>query len=163
MITIEKVGADSIPAIQQIVNIAWPATYGKTLPPDQLEYMLKNIYSSEALQQQIKDGQQFIIAREEEQPVAFAAYFPKENNPLVYKLHKIYILPNQQGKGLGRRLIDFVIKEMHPCTLLQLNVYRQNKARYFYEKLGFRIVSEIDIPAGEGFTLKDYIMELSIP
>ena len=162
MIVIEKVGADAIPAIQQIVNITWPATYGETLPPDQLEYMLRTIYSTEALQQQIKDGQQFIIAYEDGQPVAFAAYSPKQNEPLVYKLHKIYILPNQQGKGVGRLLIEFVVKEMYPCTLLQLNVYRHNKARYFYEKIGFRIVSEIDIPAGEGFVLKDYVMELSV-
>jgi ribosomal protein S18 acetylase RimI-like enzyme len=40
-----------------------------------------------------------------------------------------------------------------------LNVNRYNKARFFYEKLGFVIMKEEDIDIGSGYYMIDYVME----
>jgi ribosomal protein S18 acetylase RimI-like enzyme len=45
---------------------------------------------------------------------------------------------------------------------LELNVNRYNKARQFYEKLGFTVIKEEDIDIGEGFFMNDYVMARSI-
>lgn len=45
------------------------------------------------------------------------------------------------------------------ATVLELNVNRQNKARIFYEKFGFVIVEEKDIPIGNGYFMNDYVMQ----
>lgn len=160
MIEIKKVGTEYIPIIKAIADSTWPVTYSEILTPGQLSYMLEMIYSEESLQDQIQKGQQFIIAYDENDAVAFAAYSPKENCSFIYKLHKIYILPNQQGKGLGKFLIDYIVQDIAPCSTLHLNVNRHNKARFFYEKMGFKIIKEEDIDIGNGYFMNDYVMEL---
>ncbi len=104
----------------------------------------------------------FIIVSDNDIPVGFASYSPKEKNSSVFRLHKIYVLPEQQGKGTGKIPLEYVInsvKEMG-ATSLELNVNRFNKARYFYEKQGFVVTGEQDIDIGGSFFMNDYLMEL---
>jgi diamine N-acetyltransferase len=162
MIEIKKVGTEAISIIQNLSNITWPVAYGDILTPQQLDYMMELIYSKPSLQKQIEKGHQFIITYDGEQAVAFASYSAKENNPAIFKLHKIYILPNQQGKGIGKMLINYIAIDIHPATVLQLNVNRHNKALHFYEKSGFKIIGEEDIDIGNGFYMNDYVMELKL-
>jgi GNAT superfamily N-acetyltransferase len=121
--------------------------------------MLDNMYSSASLQKQMDTGSQFIIVYDDGEPVGFAAYF--EKTPSVFKLDKIYILLSQQGKGTGRFVIDHIIDEIKNkgATALQLQVNRHNKARNFYEKMGFVIIEEKDFDIGQGFFMNDYVME----
>jgi ribosomal protein S18 acetylase RimI-like enzyme len=92
-------------------------------------------------------------------PVGFASY--SEVNPSIYKLHKIYILPNQQGFGIGKQVIDYIIDDIQQrgATALQLNVNRNNPAKNFYEKIGFEVVRSEDGDIGNGYFMNDYIME----
>lgn len=161
MIAVEKVGAEAVPVIKNLSNIIWPLTYSEIIPPQQVDYMMDLMYSTAALKKQIEKGNQFILAYSGDKPVAFASYSAKQNNPGIYHLHKIYILPNQQGKGIGKELIAFIKRDIAPASTLQLNVNRYNKALQFYQKLGFRIIAEQDIDIGCGFYMNDYIMELS--
>lgn len=161
-LTVQKVGSEALPAIQNLANITWPITYGEILTPQQLDYMMELIYSKPSLLKQMAKGHQFIIAYDEAQPVAFASYSARENNPAVYKLQKIYILPNQQGKGIGKLLINYITAAIQPATALQLNVNRHNKALHFYEKIGFTIIAEEDIDIGNGFYMNDYVMEFKL-
>jgi len=105
----------------------------------------------------------FIIIEEVEMPVGFASY-SITNQQDIYKLHKIYVMSNQQGKGLGKFIIDFIAGNIQQqgALALQLNVNRHNKARYFYEKIGFKIISEEDIDIGNNYFMNDYIMEMKI-
>lgn len=160
MIEIKKAGTESISIIQNLANITWPVAYGDIITPQQLDYMMELIYSKSSLQKQIQKGHQFIIAYDGEHAVAFASYSVKENHPAIFKLHKIYILPYQQGKGIGKSLINYIITDIAPATTLQLNVNRYNKALYFYEKLGFKIIAEENIDIGNDFYMNDYVMEL---
>lgn len=160
MIVVKKVGAEAIPLIKNLANIIWPATYSELITPQQVDYMMELSYSASSLQKQMSKGQQFIMAFDDEKPVAFASYAVKENHPSVYKLHKIYILPNQQGKGIGKQLISYIKHDIDPVTSLQLNVNRNNKALQFYQKIGFKIIAEEDIDIGNEFYMNDYVMEL---
>src|SRR5205809_6157689 len=100
----------------------WPQTYAPILSQAQIDYMLDLVYSEQSLMQQMNEGSQFIIVYENEQPVGFAAY--EEIHPRIFKLHKIYILPSQQGKGTGRFVIDYIIDDIKQkgATALQLQV-----------------------------------------
>jgi GNAT superfamily N-acetyltransferase len=151
-----------IHVIQKLAYQIWPPTYSQILTKEQIEYMLDFLYSLKALEEQMENlRHKFIIACDLTQPVAFASYsFPFE--PSVCKLHKLYALPEQQGKGLGRLLIDHIIYEIKllGAIALQLNVNRQNKAKNFYEHLGFSIIGEENIDIGNGYFMTDYIMEL---
>ena len=158
---VKKAGAESVPVIKNLSNIIWPLTYSEIITTQQVDYMMDLMYSNAALKKQMEKGDQFIIAYSEEMPVAFASYSAKESNPAIYHLHKIYILPNQQGKGIGKGLINYIKQDITPATTLQLNVNRNNKALQFYQKLGFKIIAEQDSSIGNGFYMNDYIMELN--
>jgi GNAT superfamily N-acetyltransferase len=77
-------------------------------------------------------------------------------------LHKIYVLPQEQGKNLGKDLLEFVIQKVQKAGAqeLQLNVNRYNKAVHFYQKQGFTIISKEDIDIGNGYFMNDYVMSL---
>lgn len=124
--------------------------------------MLEMMYSEKSLEKQMADGAKFIFVYEGENPVGFASY--QEIEPAIFKLHKIYVLPSQQGKGTGRFLIDHILETIQQLngSSLQLQVNRNNKAKTFYERLGFTIIDDVDIDIGGGYFMRDFIMEKKI-
>ncbi len=159
MFKIKKATLQDIPLIRELCMQVWPQTYAGILSQAQIDYMLQMMYSAASLEKQIKAGAQFIFVYEDDNPVGFASY--EEIKPGIFKLHKIYILPSQQGKGTGRYVIDHIIGEIKQkgATALQLQVNRNNKAKSFYEKLGFATMEEINLDIGGGYVMDDYIME----
>ena len=159
MLSIRKAGNTDIPLIRELTFKVWPQTYAATISKEQIDYMLEMMYSDTSLQKQMNDGCQFIVVYDESEAVGFAAY--QETEPSVSKLHKIYVLLSQQGKGTGRFVIDYILStvEKRGATALQLQVNRNNKAKDFYEKLGFILIEEADFDIGNGFFMNDYVME----
>ena len=163
-ISIRFADIEDINTIGFLAQQIWPHAYGNILSADQLEYMLNLFYSPSALKTQML-GQKhvFIIIEEEDGPLGFASY-ARLGDSSTFKLHKIYVLPNQQGKGLGKAIVDFIVNEIkpHQATALQLNVNRNNKAKSFYERLGFTVIKEEDINIGNNYFMNDYVMEKPI-
>ena len=156
--------ATHIPVIVDIAEITWSATYGPILTPEQMRYMLDTIYAADTLLRVMADGsQKFLLIKEKNGYAGFASYGKRQNEPGVFKLHKIYILPNNQGKGYGKLLIDSVKQELvsQNVTALDLNVNRYNPALDFYKKLGFKVIREEDVPIGQYF-MNDYVMRLEL-
>jgi ribosomal protein S18 acetylase RimI-like enzyme len=160
LIHIRFATVDEVKTIEQLAREIWPGTYGHILPPEQLEYMLKLIYSPASLQNQMQQQHHtFIIVELDNEPVAFASWSEIEKG--VCKLHKLYVHQRTQGKGIGKTLIDFIDGHLQAQNIraLRLNVNRHNKARFFYEKLGFAVIGEEDIDIGNNYFMNDYIME----
>lgn len=163
MLTVRKAAVADIPLIRELTFKVWPQTYAQLLTQEQIDYMLTMMYSEASLQKQIEEEDiTFIIIYDEQTPVAFAAF--NEVKPQIWKLHKIYILHSQQGKGTGRFIIDYIIAEIREqsATALQLQVKRDNPAQHFYKKLGFEIIETADFDIGNGYFMKDYVMQLSL-
>jgi ribosomal protein S18 acetylase RimI-like enzyme len=160
MYTIRKATVNDIDTILQIANTTWWATYGPILEREQIEFMLAEIYSAEKLEEQIsQDKQTYLLLEEEGIPVAFAGYSSRDENPDIYKLHKLYCLPQTQGKGYGKILINEVANKTSQAgkQILELNVNRYNQAKSFYEKMGFVVAYEEDIAIGP-YWMNDYVM-----
>ncbi|CAG5016285.1 putative N-acetyltransferase [Dyadobacter sp. CECT 9275] len=147
-----------IPLIISIQERTWQPTYGEILNPEQISYMFDKIYSTQALEQQMDEGQRFFILTSSGEPLGFAAV--KDEGDLVFKLHKIYVLPSAQGSGAGRHLLDEAETYVRSTggQKLVLNVNRYNKARSFYEKMGYKVIREEDIPIGP-YWMNDYVLE----
>ena len=160
MIKIRYANVDDLTTVEQLAREIWPVTYAEIVPPDHLNYMLNLFYNNAALRDQMLNQQHtFLMVELDEKPVAFAAFSTIE--PGISKLHKIYVHQNTQGKGIGKLLIDFITDHLQTQSIhtLRLNVNRYNKARFFYEKLGFAITKEEDVDVGNGVFMIDYIME----
>lgn len=163
MYSIRKATQEDTETIRSIADATWWPTYSPILSSEQINFMLAEIYSPEKISSQLQNGDQsFLLLEENGRAVAFAAYSPREENANIYKLHKLYCLPETQGKGYGRLLIEAVINEVKHAgkSILHLNVNRHNNARTFYEKMGFTVKYEEDIAIGP-YWMNDYVMEKS--
>lgn len=160
--SIRKASENDIPLIRQLSEKIWPLTYSSILAPEQIEYMMNLMYSESALRRQMQEGHEFMIINDVREPAGFASFSRVEAG--IYKLHKIYLLAEKQGKGTGRFVIDEIIRTLQAKggQSLQLNVNRNNKAKDFYEKLGFRVIRTEDIDIGSGYFMNDYVMEKKI-
>lgn len=172
---VSKAGPESISIIQDLAVRTWKVAYSSIISPQQMKYMLELFYSETSLQKQMQEGHQFIIAKENLQlpgyrgnpanntAIGFASYAVKSSEESnTYRLHKIYIDPTQQGKGIGKLLIGYIINDIssYNAANLELNVNRHNKAMDFYQKIGFKIIKEEDIDIGNGFFMNDYVLNL---
>lgn len=151
--------------IRAIAKEVWPVAYGAILSEAQLDYMMEMMYSVPSLQEQVTEKKhRFILAKEGETVLGFASFEFNYGKKPKTKIHKIYILTTEQGKGIGKQLIDFITneaKKRHQKGLL-LNVNKNNKAIRFYESIGFTISFEEVISIGHGYVMDDYVMEKSI-
>lgn len=160
MHSIKQATINDLETIRQIAEDTWWATYSPILEKEQISFMLNEIYSVEKISHQLNTGSQiYLLLIEDNKPVAFAAYSPREEEPDIYKLHKLYCLPETQGQGYGKILINEVANKTIEAgkRTLDLNVNRYNKAKTFYEKMGFSVAYEEDIAIGP-YWMNDYVM-----
>ncbi len=148
--------------IQEIAHKTWPSTFGEILTKIQIDYMLDMFYNLNSLKKQTEESKNvFLLISENGNDLGFISYELNYKNSIKTKIHKIYLLPESQGKGAGKILIQRVkeIAQLNNNQALILNVNKYNKAISFYEKLGFKIVQSEKIDIGQGFIMDDYVME----
>lgn len=158
-LVIRSADQDDIATIGYLAHKIWPVAYRDILSPEQLQYMLDLMYSPAALEKQILElGHRFIIAEIDLEEVGFAGF--NRLQPSIWKLQKLYVLPELQGKGIGRALLDMVEEEVRTQqgAHLVLNVNKKNPAMKFYTSMGFQIEKEEIIDIGQGYLMDDFVM-----
>lgn len=164
VLSIIKADTSHIPVIREITTQVWPQTYIPIIGPVQVTYMLDLFYAPPQLAKQMEElNHRFIICYDDEQPVAFASWSEIETN--IFKLQKIYIVSGEQGKGIGKYMLGYIVSELKAAgaTALRLNVNRYNfSAKAFYEKAGFEQLRDEDIDIGNGYFMNDHVLALSI-
>ncbi|MBM3402166.1 MAG: GNAT family N-acetyltransferase [Bacteroidetes bacterium] len=158
---IRNASPQDIPVISDLAEQIWWPSYRDIISDDQISFMLKDMYSEESLKKQLDSKIEFILAERENIPIAFAGFSLIE--PEVYKLHKLYVLPSEQGKGTGKKLIEYIsnIAREQGAKILELNVNRGNPASEFYKKVGFEIHLTVDITYHH-FILNDFVMRKNL-
>jgi diamine N-acetyltransferase len=149
--------------IRELALMIFPATYEKIVEEGQVEYMMDLIYTKDSLEIQLEEGQIFLIIYYEGQAAGFAAY-SRLNDSGDFKLNKIYVDYSLHGKGIGRWLLSDVLSRVRAegGKYLQLNVNRHNKARGFYESMGFSLLKEDKVDIGNGFFMDDYVLVMKL-
>lgn len=152
---------DHIYNIQVLSNVIWPATFSNILSQEQISYMMDMMYSTSSLEKQMKElNHHYLLAEEDGEYLGYLSYELNYKGMPITKIHKIYVLPSVQGKGVGRLFIN-VVSELalkNNNTLLSLNVNRYNKAIDFYKRMGFDFFTNENIDIGNGFLMEDYVM-----
>jgi len=151
--------------INELASKVWGPTYGSILSKEQLEYMFEMMYAPESIYKQITElRHQYFIIYKDEIPSGYLSIEKRDDN--LYIFQKIYALPDTQGTGMGRYIIEEGIKHLksiHPSPFtIQLYVNRDNQAIGFYEHLGFHVADIRDHHIGNGYYMNDFIMELPI-
>jgi GNAT superfamily N-acetyltransferase len=150
--------------IQDLAKAIWPDAYGAILSQEQLEYMMEMMYSLDSLENQLKNNIFFLLAKEENDFIGFASYELNFQNSNKTKIHKLYVLPTIQGKGVGKNLILHIqeVAKKNSNAALILNVNKYNKAKDFYLHNQFEIADSLVVDIGNGYVMDDFVMEKKI-
>lgn len=167
MLRIDKAGTDDLQKISDMAQVVFRHTYREILSPEQMEYMM---YSMPNLLKQIEEGHHYYIAYEDNVPVGYVSVQHEgadSEGVEIYHLHKIYVMPDAQGKGIGMKLFNRAAdhaREASDCrrARIELNVNKYNKSVEFYRHIGMKVLLEEDFPIGNGFYKTDYIMGLDL-
>ena len=170
MYDIIQAGPENIMQIHDMAEVVFRHTYREILSPEQMEYMMDWMYSPSNLQRQMDEGHVYHIAFRDGIPCGYVSVQhdgKSDSGRHLFHLQKIYVLPSEQGRGLGRILFEKALSYIrgviagNPVSL-ELNVNRNNQAIGFYHHLGLRILRQGDFHIGNGFYMNDYIMGFDI-
>jgi len=152
---------EHLPVVSDLAGVIWRACYPGIITPAQIDYMLAQMYALEVLADEIRSqGIRYDLLLVGDQPAGFASWGPAPESG-VMKLHKIYLLPEKQGRGLGSRLLQHCEREVGTAGArrLILCVNKRNaKAIAAYQRNGFTIAESIVTDIGNGFVMDDYVM-----
>ncbi|WP_165042642.1 GNAT family N-acetyltransferase [Dysgonomonas sp. ZJ709] len=158
---IHEAKTEHIWIIQSLSSRVWPHTFREILSEQQIAYMMDMMYSDQALENQMKElNHHYLLVEEQGEYLGYVSYELDYKGKPWTKVHKIYVLPSTQGKGVGRLFIEAVgkIAKEYGNLELSLNVNRYNKAVDFYKRMGFEIIGNEDIDIGNGFLMEDFIL-----
>lgn len=171
MFSYRRATTDDIELIRSIAKVAFPATYSTIISAEQIDYMMEWMYSAKKLQQEISGNITYLLAEVDGRTVGYLSFGPDEGAAAalsaaapgqgrLFHLHKIYLLPEAQGGGNGKRLFMAGEREMRlaGATAFELNVNRGNPALGFYRHLGMQLSRSGDFDIGGGFFMNDHIM-----
>lgn len=144
--------------IEKLADTIWREYYIPIVGKPQIDYMLNKFQSVKAMETQTANGYEYYTVFHEELPVGYMSIKPETEHLF---LSKIYILSTYRGKGIGKRMMQFVLEKAKKYHLnkirLTVNKYNTNSIKA-YEKMGFKNVGDIVIDIGNGFVMDDFVM-----
>ena len=157
---IEPVDEADLPKVRDLAERIWRSSYAGLLSPGQIEYMLDWMYSLERLRRDWTSGVVFHWPIVDQIPVGYMAT-QTDPHAAVLHLHKLYVLPQFQGKGLGGRLLEhaFQAATQAGCRTVRLHVNKGNlRAIACYHRHGFLKEASVVNDIGGGYFMDDYVM-----
>ena len=152
---------DELSVVKSLAYDIWPRVYDYMISSEQISYMLSLMYNLDKLQQQCGEGVKFVVLEVEGMPQGFVSF--EEKDECIF-LHKLYLRPEMQGHGFGKKMlqvaIDFATDLKKPS--IELTVNRNNKSLEFYMSQGFQIKEEKVFDIGGGYFMNDYILSLAV-
>jgi GNAT superfamily N-acetyltransferase len=164
-ITITPLQLDEIDTLIPLARRIWHAHYPSIISIEQIDYMLERGYTRPVIEDEMNNGGVIWLSiKSGEVMIGFAAFGPYA--PGVMKLHKLYLLPEYHGSGIGARALTEVerIARESGTKRLVLNVNKHNnKAITAYQRAGWRVAEVVVVDIGNGFVMDDYVMAKEIP
>ena len=150
--------------IKSLAYRIWPKTYGHIISQEQMTYMLEWMYSIETLESNFNKNHTYFCIVSGEQDIGFLDVeinHPEKEN---MKIHKIYVLSEFQGKGMGYALMQKAMEfaKHNQMKFMSLQVNRNNNAVDFYKRFGFEVIDEQDFDIGNGYFMNDFVMQMKI-
>ncbi|PYF08416.1 GNAT family N-acetyltransferase [Ureibacillus chungkukjangi] len=128
-----------IETVRLIARDAWRATYSSFIPEEIQDKVLAEAYSSKEMASRFKSSLN-LVAEENGVVMGYAFLYVKSDNKLF--VESLYIHPNYQGRGIGKKLLQSAISNFPNATTVALTVYEGNPNISFYEKEGFKRIKE---------------------
>lgn len=156
---IRKALEKDLEKISEILTKTWDKTYKSILPPEVINHIKSNWHNKENLKKQLNSNSiLFNMIEIDNVSIGIITVKIKDKH---FHISRLYILPEFQGKGIGKYVINQLIDKYKIDKItLDVEVSNQN-AINFYKNLGFNI-DKIDYMNINGFELETYFMEINL-
>ncbi len=141
---------NDLPAIRDVLVRTWHATYDSILGPAVVADVTQRWHAPEVLQRQFTaaaTGSEtaFLVAVLAGRVVGTALATAKagcDGAGSILDLTRVYVVPEAQGLGAGRKLLAHLLAGFPGAERVRLEVHPDNApARQFYQQLGFEEIS----------------------
>lgn len=161
MIQINEV--KNIEKLAILASEIWHEYWVEILSKEQIDYMVDNFQSENAIKNQIEnENYTYFYINNEAQNIGYIGLSKKQN---YLFLSKFYIKKDYRNKGIGTKVFefikDFATKNYYKKIQLTVNKNNTNTIKA-YKKWGFVVVNSVVTPIGNGFVMDDYIMEYNL-
>ncbi len=139
MLDIRDVRAEDLPVVRSLLTETWHATYDHIYGVDRVRSLSANWHSLSALAAQMNQPDAaFLVATRDGTIVATSS--ARRDGPGRISVGRLYVLPEFQGRGIGRALLAATIAAFGSVQLVEIEVEAQNEpAIAFYERQGFSL------------------------
>jgi diamine N-acetyltransferase len=150
-------------AVAGLARDIWYEYYVPLIGKPQVDYMVSKFQSSRAMAQQMREGYEYFATERDGRLIGYCAVQAHPAEGSLF-LSKLYLLRDARGAGTGRVCMEFIeqLARRRGLRLLWLTVNKGNPAVKAYERLGFRIASDLVMDIGGGFVMDDFRMEKSL-
>ncbi len=126
-----------IGTISQLLDQVWHDTYDDIYGVEKVNEITAQWHSKSALERNLKlPASEFLVA-DDGNKIAGTA-FASQIGPKTAKLHQLYVLPEFQGKGVGKLLLEEIEDSFFETQNLSLEVEELNESAIrFYKKNGY--------------------------
>ncbi len=157
---------DDIKLTAELADIIWHEHYSTLISVEQIDYMVNNFQSVEAIKNHIaNENFTYKLLLEGDQPVGYIGIVNKSEDVDYLFLSKCYLLSDVRGKGYGYETFKHVVDIAKERSLksIRLTVNKHNEiALNAYKSWGMQAISSVEVDIGQGFIMDDYVMEYEI-
>jgi GNAT superfamily N-acetyltransferase len=161
VVEIQPASLEDLQAIAKLAGETWRAHYPGIISVEQIEYMLERMYALPVLHEEMtRQGIRYDRLLVDSRLAGFASYGPTETAGIL-KLHKLYLLPELHGQGLGSRFLKHCedsARAMGAHRLILAVNKRNAKAIAAYRRNGFTVAESVVNDIGRGFVMDDFVM-----
>ena len=160
--SISPVRAADIATVCALAREIWMQHYPGIITVKQIEYMLAQRYSPDAIGAQLRAGDAWWDKLDVRGELCGFASYERGIDARTMKLDKLYVHQVVRGRGYGAALIDHVAKAARRQGMdnLTLQVNKSNHGSVaVYLRLGFAVAKTVKVDIGKGFFMDDYVME----
>ena len=163
-ITFSALQPTEIDSLILLARRIWHAHYPGIISAEQIDYMLERGYTPSVILDEMEhQGIIWLAIKDGTTMIGLISVGPYGDGTM--KLHKLYLLPEYHGMGVGSRALAEVerIAQRQKAATLLLNVNRHNtKAINAYKRAGWHIADEVILDIGNGYVMNDFIMSKQV-
>jgi ribosomal protein S18 acetylase RimI-like enzyme len=160
MVIISAVTREDLDSFLKLAEAIFIPTYSQLFPIEEVQELFKGMFKRELILDAIdSNSKDLFFAEIDSERVGFCLLIHKGSTT---RIDKIYVLPQVQGKGIGKALMDHIAKcgQKRKTSQLELNVNVGNtKAIQFYKNQGFKVIREEDFHAPNGVIYRDFVLK----
>ena len=146
-VRVRRAVVDDADAIERVRTDTWRDAYRGLMPDSLLDALGYDATRRRALMSALPPHQFVLVAEDDPEVVGFClgGRSRTPDDPFSGEVHAIYVLPEHQGLGIGRALLQAGAKELVDRGFRSMIIWvlRENApSRRFYERMGGRHVRD---------------------